>query len=115
VVLDRPRVTPEELHRATGWEIKPEGACRGPECVPLPGLALGAGGTVDVREFAGLMRMPVAVDDPYGLWALGPASGGRVLESARLPELVLSDFDGRPFDAGSLRGRKVLLLAWASW
>jgi hypothetical protein len=28
---------------------------------------------------------------------------------------VLPDFDGKPFDVASLRGRKVLLLAWASW
>jgi hypothetical protein len=115
VVLDRPRVTPEELHAATGWELKPEGACHGAQCVPLPGLQTGADGTIDVGEFAALMNMPVAVDDTYGLWALGPPSGGRVLTDTRLPELVLSDFDGHPFDVGSLRGRKMLLLAWASW
>jgi hypothetical protein len=28
---------------------------------------------------------------------------------------VLPDFEGNAFDVASLRGRKVLLVAWASW
>jgi peroxiredoxin len=38
-----------------------------------------------------------------------------VLDSNRMPELVLPDFDGGAFDLASLRGRKVVLIAWASW
>ncbi len=115
VLVDRLSLTPDELRDATGWEIKPEGACKGSACVPLPGLTIGPGGNLDVREFAQHMRMPIAVDEPHGLWALGPPSGGHVLSTAQLPELALPDFDGRPFDIAGLRGRKVLLLAWASW
>jgi hypothetical protein len=62
------------------------------------------------------LGMPIAHDERHGLWALGPRSGDRrVLESARMPELVLRDFHGAVFDLASLRGRKVVLLAWASW
>ena len=43
------------------------------------------------------------------MWAIGPESGGRVLDSARMPDLVLPDFGGQPFDVASLRGRKVLV------
>jgi hypothetical protein len=115
VLLDRLTVAPADLHHATGWEIKPEGACKGSQCVPLPGFTAGPGGEVDVREFAAHMRMPIAADDTHGLWALGPPSGGHVLGTADFPELVLAGFDGAAFDVGALRGRKVLLLAWASW
>ena len=59
--------------------------------------------------------MPVAHDETHGLWAIGAESGGRVLDSARMPRLVLPDFEGRDFDVSSTRGQKVLLLAWASW
>jgi hypothetical protein len=38
-----------------------------------------------------------------------------VLASATFPDLVLADFDGNPFDFESLRGRKTLLVAWASY
>jgi hypothetical protein len=30
------RLTADELHRATGWERKPQGLCRGETCVPEP-------------------------------------------------------------------------------
>jgi hypothetical protein len=115
VLLDRVALTPEELRDATGWEVRPEGACRGTQCVPLAGLTVGPDGTLDVRAFASQMAMPVAEDRAHGLVALGPPVGGHVLEDAQLPEIVLPGFDGVPFDVGVLRGRKVLLLAWASW
>ncbi len=102
-----------DLHAATGWELKPEGLCRAERCVPFP--LHDANRSVDVREVAERLRMPVVHDETHGLWALGPESGGKVLESAALPDLVLSDFDGRPFDFASLRGQKVLIAAWASW
>ena len=62
------------------------------------------------------LGMPLAHDEAHGLWALGPRSGDRhVLDSTQMPELVLQDFDGGAFDLASVRGRKVVLMAWASW
>ena len=74
-----------------------------------------AAGPIDVAAVAERIGMPIAHDETHGLWAIGPESGGRVLDSARMPELVLPDFNDQPFDVATLRGRKVLLLAWASW
>jgi hypothetical protein len=113
--LDQLALTPAELHERTGWEIKPEGACLGEVCVPLPGVEPRADGTLDVGAFAGLMDMPLAHDQKHGLWALGPRAGGHVLASADAPDIVLEDFSGNAFDVASLRGKKVLLIAWASW
>jgi hypothetical protein len=104
----------EQLLEQTGWELKPEGACKGDVCVPMADLAIHEG-KVDVADFACRLGMPVAHDAAHGLWALGPRSGGRVLDSARCPEVVLSDFAGTDFDLGALRGRKVLLVVWASY
>jgi hypothetical protein len=116
VILDRLDLTPDEFRETTGWEIKPEGACRDDVCVPLPRLVTDAEGRVDVRIVAEQLGMPVAHDAAHRIWALGPRSGERrVLDSARMPELVLDDYAGRPFDFASLRGRKVVLVAWASW
>jgi hypothetical protein len=114
VIIDTLELFPEQLLERTGWELKPEGACKGDVCVPMADLAI-HDGTIDVADFARRLGMPVAHDDAHGLWALGPRSGGRVLDSARFPDLVLSDFDGTDFDLGTLRGSKVLLVAWASY
>jgi hypothetical protein len=115
VLLDQLALSPAELHERTGWEIKPEGACLGDVCVPLPGVEPRPDGTVDVSAFAERMGMPLAHDEKHGLWALGPRAGGHVLASEVAPEIVLADFSGNAFDVATLRGRKVLLIAWASW
>jgi hypothetical protein len=114
VILDRLDVGPDELERETGWELKPEGLCKDDRCVPFPAAA-STDGHIDVRAVADRLGMPLVHDDRHHLWALGPESGGRVLQSAELPPIVLADVDGRPFDLASLRGAKVLIAAWASW
>lgn len=98
----------------TGWEAKPEGLCRGEACVPAPG-ARRADGTLDVAVVAERLRMPLVHDEAHGLWALGPSSGGRALATAVAADPELTDHAGNPFRLSSLHGRKVLLVAWASW
>ena len=113
MLIDRSPLSADEIHRRTGWEIKPQGACRGDECVPLSGIDASA--PVDIADFAKAMSMPLVHDEAFAIWALGRRSAGSVLESAALPRVVLDDFGGGAFDLASLRGRKVLLVAWASW
>jgi hypothetical protein len=116
MVTDRLDLTVDEFEQLTGWAIKPEGACRDDVCVPLPPLDADAEGRINTSVVADQLGMPVAHDEAHGLWALGPRSGDRrVLENARMPDLVLPDFDGNAFDLATLRGRKVVLIAWASW
>jgi hypothetical protein len=114
VILDQLEITPDELERQTGWELKPEGLCKHERCVPLP-AGSGTDGMVDVTVVAERLGMPLVHDDRHEVWALGAESGDHVLASAELPPIVLADVDGRPFDLASLRGEKVLIAAWASW
>jgi hypothetical protein len=116
MILDRLQLTAEEFERHTGWQIKPEGACKGQSCVPLPSLERDAEGLIELTVVAQRLGMPIARDEAHGQFALGPRSGDRrVLDSARMPDLVLSDFNGKPFDFVNLRGRRVVLITWASW
>jgi hypothetical protein len=115
VLLERMDLTGTELVERTGWEIKPEGACRGEVCVPLRSPVENASGLIDVGLLAEQLGMPVVRDDKHGVWALGPRAAGSVLLSEKLGEIVLDDFQGEAFDVATLRGRKVLLIAWASW
>jgi hypothetical protein len=101
-----------EFERRTGWEIKPEGACKEEICVPLGGAG---GDTLDARLLSDRLGMPLVHDEASDLWALGPETGGKALTSARAPDFTLPDLDGREFRLSSLRGQKVLLVAWASW
>jgi hypothetical protein len=112
MILERLDADPQELALRTGWEIRPEGACKADRCVPLPDSAPAI---VDVRVLAERLGMALVRDEEHGVWALGPESGGHALLSAELPEIELPDRHGRPFSLRSLRGTKVLLVAWASW
>jgi hypothetical protein len=103
-------VSPEAFQQATGWEIKPEGACKGEVCVPLPG------GEFDVATTAERLGMAIVDDADLGLSAIGPETlGGRALATAQAPQLVLPDLDGNEFRLSSLRGQKVVLVSWAPY
>lgn len=112
MIFETLQVDPATLEARTGWAIKPEGACKGDRCVPLPPHE---GGPVEVRALAERLGMPLIEDAASGLWCLGPEAGGRALTSADAPDLTLPDVHGNPFRLRSLRGKKVLLVAWASW
>ena len=102
------------FERGTGWALKPEGACRGEICVPLGESAV-HDGTVDLGVVAERRGMPL-VRHSDTLAALGPAtSGGHALVTAAAPDLTLPDLDGNPFSLASLRGQKVVLVAWSPY
>ena len=107
-------ITCEEFESQSGWSLRPEGACKGDRCIPLPGRET-TSGRVDVALLSQRLGMPLLHDEAHGVYALGPETTGRVLESASCPEIVLEDLDGQAFSFSSLRGRKVVMVAWASW
>jgi hypothetical protein len=106
------RVTAAELARATGWELQAEGLCQMERCVPF---AVGSPDAIELSDVSHALGMPLVAEPRLGLWALGPEAGGKALGTAKLPDIELPDLDGRPFRLWSLRGQKVLLVAWASW
>jgi hypothetical protein len=117
VILHDLKVDEHEFEARTGWSIKPQGACKAEACVLLPETTRLDDGRLDAHVLSDRLGMPLVADEPHGIWALGPetAVNGRALTSAIAPELELPDADGNPFKLSSLRGRKVLLVAWASW
>jgi hypothetical protein len=115
MILDRLDPASVEFARGTGWELKPEGACRAEVCMPLPGNVWRADGRVNLPVVADALGMALVPDEGRGLWALGPVSGGRALTTAVVPEITLPDRHGKPFPLRSLKGTKVFLATWASW
>jgi hypothetical protein len=116
MLFTAPLVTTEEFAERSGWHLRPEGLCRDNVCVPVTSSLLHDGNRLDLARVAEALGMPLVHDDQAAAWVLGPAVGNTVLAAdAHAPDLVLPDVDGRPFTLSSLRERKVLLLAWASW
>jgi hypothetical protein len=113
MLLKGNRISKVAFERGTGWSIRPEGACRGDLCVPFSDGSPDE--DVDVVELARRLGMSV-VRHSDDLAAVGPATlGGRALSSAVAPDLVLPDFSGNEFDLRTLRGQKVVLVAWSPY
>ena len=113
----------DELPRL-GWELRPEGACRGDLCVPIPqgrerdfvrGDAPGR--MFNLTELAELRRQPVARTERGDVYAIGEPSDelASVLRGGTAPDFALPDLDGRVHRLSDYRGQKVFLVSWASW
>src|SRR5262245_18744968 len=111
VIVADLEVSREAFEAGTGWEVKPEGACKGDVCVPLE-----QSGGFDLRSTVERLGMALVHDDDEGLWAIGPESlGDRALVTAEAPELVLPDLDGQEFRLSTRRGQKVVIVSWAPY
>ena len=115
---DGARLAPDVVRDALGWELKPQGLCRGDECVPIPpGTALVRSDGIDLGTLASLLGRPLALDLTERAACLGAAADERArrLQSLDAPDFTLPDVDGRTHTLSGFRGKKVLLVAWASW
>jgi hypothetical protein len=72
---------------------------------------------VDLGEWAASLDRPLAVDLEERVAFLGVSAGVRAaaLRSLVAPDFRLPDLDGRLHALSDQRGRKVLLVAFASW
>ena len=106
------------LETALGWERKPEGLCQGDVCIPLEDEEdLLSDDGVDLAALAELLTQPLALDPEERVAYLGEAAKDQStrLMSLRAPDFSLPDLDGKLHSLSDQRGRKVLLVAYASW
>jgi glutathione peroxidase-family protein len=112
-------LSPAELEAATGWTLKPEGLCRGHECVPLPadGSWTDEQGRVDLAAFARRFDRPIVCDLDHAIWAFGESAETRreQLQALQAPDFALPDLDDREHALSDFRGKKVLLMSWGSY
>lgn len=108
----------EALEGSLGWELKPEGLCRGDVCVPVRDrAALVEGARIDLGAFAEVLGRPVVIDSQERVAALGTAASSQAASMASLdaPDFELPDLAGRLHTLSEHRGKKALLIAYASW
>ena len=106
------------LREALGWELHDGTLCNDTMCVPLPaGSSLASGGALDLAEVAGVLDRPLALDTAEGAVYLGASARERAdaLASLIAPDFTLPDLAGRSHSLAEQRGKKVLLVVWASW
>jgi hypothetical protein len=117
-------VTLTDLKRATRFAVKPQGVCRDTLCFPLPKSRRaefiskkGAVNWFNLSAFARLIKQPVAADGKRAVWYFGPRSqeADVHLTSLEAPDFSLPDMSGKRHSLSDFRGKKVLLLTWASW
>ena len=118
VTDDSIRVSPAALAAGLGWELKAEGLCRDAICVPVRDRTklVGPDG-VDLAELARLLDRPFAAEGAAGLAAIGTGADVREarMTSLEAPDFTLPDLGGMLHSLSDHRGKKRLLIAWASW
>jgi len=117
-------LTTSDLTRATRLIIKQQGVCRDELCFPLPKnrkaeFVQKKGGTswFNLSEFARLIKQPCVIDEKNGVWYFGAraAEQNGYLTSLAAPNFTLPDLNGKLHSLADFRGKKVLLVTWASW
>ena len=117
-------LTPIELTRASGFELKPQGACLGDLCVPLPKSrqaaffrGTGKSRRFNLSELARVLKQPEVFDKDLSIHLFGPRPdvAGKYQETLEAPNFTLPDWRGQARSLRDFRGKKVLLLTWASW
>ncbi len=117
-------LTPAALQQTTGFLLKPEGACLEDLCVPIPEAErqiffrdLDGQTCFNLSALARLREQPTVRAAAHGIWAFGPSPAfqKKVSSTLRAPDVTLPDWKGTTRSLAEFRGRKVLLLTWASW
>lgn len=118
VAGDRVLLEPGALKDALGWEIHDGLLCNEAMCIPITDEApLVRDGGVDLGAFARALDRPLALDVEEGAAYLGGSARERAqaLASQRAPDFTLPDLAGDAHSLAEHRGKKILLVAWASW
>jgi hypothetical protein len=109
-----------ETAAITGWSMKPEGFCKDDICVPTPSGEADRfvqGDAINVSAFWGLMGKPAVRSVGADVWLLGEGASLRndALLSLEAPNFTLPDLDDNLRSLSQFRGKRVLLITWASW
>lgn len=115
---ERVRLAPTAVETALGWKLTAEGLCRASICVPVRDRAvLESAAGLDLAALAAALGRPLAVDGAERAAYLGASAEdrGRPLAALEAPDFALPDLAGRIHRLSAHRGKKVLLVAYASW
>ena len=122
VALDRVQPDPNDLwvrksdlKKINDFEVKPQGACREDLCIPIS-KDLQRGEWFNLSGFARKTGESVIKDDS-GVYSFGeiPLVRGAFYSTRVAPDFAVPDRKGRVVHLSDFRGKKVLVITWASW
>jgi hypothetical protein len=111
----RPWIAADSTGAILGWEVKPEGLCRGDECVLLDGIV--SDGQIDLLEAAERTGRPTVADSGAEIVVLGAETAvrHRAIKALELPDTTLPTLSGENRSLRSWAGKKKLFVVFASW
>jgi len=103
-----------DLPKINDFEVKPEGACRADLCIPLSKDLL-RGEWFNLTGFA--RKTGQAFLNESSVWSFGeiPVLRGAFYNSRIAPDFAVPDRRGKILHLNDFRGKKVLVITWASW
>jgi hypothetical protein len=113
---DRLWIRKRDLPRVNGFTLKPQGACRADLCIPIPKTMV-RGEYFNLTAFAAKAGQPMVAEPGARVWSFGEmqALGGGLSNSRIAPDVTVPDRLGRPVHLAGFRGKKALVITWASW
>ncbi len=113
-------VSPDDLTRINGFELKPEGACYEDLCIPVNStlLTTSDGQTwFNLCAFAELLGQPYVVDKQANVWSFAeiPARRENMMLNAAAPDFEVTDRKGNVIRMADFKGKKALIVTWSSW
>ena len=103
-----------DLPRINEFELKPQGACRADMCIPIP-KNLKKDQWFNLTGFARKIGESYVSDSQ--VWSFGevPVLRNSFFQSRVAPDFAVPDRKGRVVHLADFRGKKVLVVTWASW
>jgi hypothetical protein len=111
-------VQSKDLPRINQFEVKPQGACRADVCIPIS-KTLKNGDWFNLTGFAHKIGETVVFEkvSEQNVYSFGeiPVLRGSFYNSRIAPDFAVPDRQGKVVHLSDYRGKKVLVVTWASW
>jgi hypothetical protein len=121
VALDKVRnidqnlwVQSKDLPRINEFEVKPQGACRADVCIPLS-KSLKNRDWFNLTGFANKIGETVVAEQNVYSFGEIPVLRGGFYNSRIAPDFAVPDRKGKVVHLSDFRGKKALVITWASW